>query len=80
MLRLNKTDFENPFELAKYAATCGITLEQFRDQFHYLIDNDLLYKNIEEGKISLAAVESNEIYKRPDPTSTKNEDENEIVM
>jgi 6-phosphofructokinase 1 len=80
MLRLNKTDFENPFELAKYAATCGISLEEFQKQFNYLIQNDLLYKNIDEGKISLAAPESNEIYKRKEQDSGKNDDENEIIM
>ena len=75
MLRLNKTDFEDPHELAKYAATCGISLEDFRKQFNYLIKNDLLYKNLEEGKISLAAVESNAIYKPKNRTANKNEDE-----
>jgi 6-phosphofructokinase 1 len=75
MLRLNKTDFEDPHELAKYAATCGISLEEFRKQFNYLIKNDLLYKNLEEGKISLAAVESNAIYKPKNRTANKDDDE-----
>jgi len=38
MLRLNKADFEDPHELAKYAATCGLSLEEFRKQFNYLIE------------------------------------------
>lgn len=63
MLRLNQADFEDPHELAKYAATCGISLEEFRKQFYYLIKNDLLYKNLESGKVKLAAPESNEAYK-----------------
>jgi 6-phosphofructokinase 1 len=75
MLRLNKTDFEDPHELAKYAAACGISLEDFRKQFYYLIQNDLLYKNLEEGKISLAAVESNAIYKAKNQTVSKNDDD-----
>jgi len=81
MLRLNKTDFEDPHELAKYAATCGISLEDFRKQFHYLIKNDLLYKNLEEGKISLAAVESNAIYKSKNYIGTQSDEEsdNEII-
>lgn len=62
MLRLNKADFEDPHELAKYAATCGIPLEEFKKQFYYLIENDLLYKNLDEGKIKLAAPESNVVY------------------
>ena len=63
MLRLNQADFEDPHELAKYAATCGISLEDFRKQFYYLIENDLLYKNLESGNIKLAAAETNTAYK-----------------
>ncbi len=59
MLRLNEADFEDPHELAKYAATCGISLEDFRKQFFYLIENDMLYRNIKSGKIKLTGVESN---------------------
>jgi 6-phosphofructokinase 1 len=53
MLRLSNSDFEDPHELAKFAATCGISLEEFKDRFHYLIENDLLYKHIKEGNVSL---------------------------
>jgi len=63
MLRLNRADFEDPHELAKYAATCGISLEEFRNQFFYLMENDLLYKHIGNGKIELASNDSNEAYK-----------------
>ncbi len=73
MLRLNQADFEDPHELAKYAATCGISLEEFRKQFYYLIENDLLYKNLESGKVKLAAPESNEAY-RPRTNSGSNGD------
>jgi len=59
MLRLNQADFEDPHELAKYAATAGISLEEFKKQFYYLIENDLLYKNIKEGKLVLATNDSN---------------------
>jgi hypothetical protein len=31
-------DFEDPHELAKFAATVGIPLEEFRQQFEYLIE------------------------------------------
>jgi ATP-dependent phosphofructokinase / diphosphate-dependent phosphofructokinase len=44
MLRLSNEDFDDPHELAKYAATAGISLEEFRSQFHYLIAQDMLYK------------------------------------
>jgi 6-phosphofructokinase len=63
MLRLNQADFEDPHELAKYAATCGISLEEFRKQFYYLIEHDLLYKYLNEGKIKLASADSNAVYK-----------------
>lgn len=63
MLRLNQADFDDPHELAKYAATCGISLEEFRSQFYYLMENDLLYKNIKEGKINLASTETNDAHK-----------------
>jgi 6-phosphofructokinase 1 len=37
MIRLRRDDFEDPHELAKFAATAGMSLEAFRDQFEYLI-------------------------------------------
>lgn len=40
MIRIRRDDFEDPHELAKYAATCGLTLEEFRDQFEYLIRDE----------------------------------------
>ena len=63
MLRLNQADFEDPHELAKYAATCGISLEEFQKQFYYLMESDLLYQNLKEGKINLAAAENNDAHK-----------------
>ncbi len=66
-----------PHELAKYAATCGISLDDFRDQFYYIIENDLLYKNIENGKISLGATatETNKAF-QPMPQGQSNNDDN----
>jgi len=37
MIRLNKDDFEDPHELAKYAATSNISLSEFEKQFKYLV-------------------------------------------
>jgi 6-phosphofructokinase 1 len=37
MIRLRRDDFEDPHELAKFAATCGLTLQEFREQFEGLI-------------------------------------------
>jgi len=37
MIRLRRDDFEDPHELAKFAATAGLTLQQFRQEFEPLI-------------------------------------------
>lgn len=59
MLRLNQADFDDASELAKYAVTCGLTLDEFRKRFYYLLENDLLYQNLKNGKIKLATPDSN---------------------
>lgn len=69
MLRLNQADFDDAHELAKYAATAGISLEEFKKHFYYLIENDLLYKNLKEGKLKLGTEDSNmpfQIFNEPD--------------
>lgn len=66
MLRLNQGDFDDPHELAKFAATCGMSLEKFRKQFYYLIENDLVYRAIQENKIKLATAETNVGFKPHD--------------
>jgi len=37
MIRLRRDDFDDPHELAKFAATCGLTLQEFRAQFECLV-------------------------------------------
>ncbi|MCB0265263.1 MAG: 6-phosphofructokinase [Calditrichaeota bacterium] len=81
MLRLNKSDFEDPHELAKYAATCGMSLKAFEKRFRNIIDNDKLYqvkprvhedeKVNEKDIIKATVTESNLVYeqkakKKPD--------------
>jgi 6-phosphofructokinase 1 len=63
MLRLNKADFDDPHELAKLAATAHIPIDEFKKKFYYLIENDLLYKHVEDGNIFLATSESNLAHK-----------------
>ncbi len=41
MLRLTREDFNDPHELAKYAATVGISLDKFRERFYYIAESDL---------------------------------------
>jgi 6-phosphofructokinase len=59
MLRLNQADFDDPHELAKLAATAGISVKEFEKRFYYLIENDLLYKHIRDGAILLTSAETN---------------------
>jgi len=40
MLRLRRDDFEDPSELAKFASVLGITIEEFQEQFSYLVENE----------------------------------------
>jgi len=40
MLRLRRDDFEDAHELAKFAATAGVSLQQFRTEFEYLIEHE----------------------------------------
>ena len=40
MIRLRKDDFQDPHELAKFAATAGLTLEQFQREFEYLVEKE----------------------------------------
>jgi len=40
MIRLRRDDFEDPHELAKFAAVAGHSIEEFRDQFEYLIGDE----------------------------------------
>ena len=63
MLRLNKADFDDPHELAKLAATAHVPIQDFKNRFYYLIENDLMYKHMEDGNIFLASSESNLAYK-----------------
>ncbi|MDP9177509.1 MAG: 6-phosphofructokinase [Gemmatimonadota bacterium] len=40
MIRLRRDDFEDPHELAKFAATAGLSLDDFRSEFEYLIASE----------------------------------------
>ena len=76
MLRLNQADFEDPHELAKLAATAGISIAEFQKQFGYLIENDLLYQFIKDGKFAIASSESN-LAHRIQEENGKNDDDDE---
>jgi 6-phosphofructokinase 1 len=40
MLRLRRDDFDDPHELARFAAVCGLSLEEFRAEFEYLMADE----------------------------------------
>jgi ATP-dependent phosphofructokinase / diphosphate-dependent phosphofructokinase len=40
MIRLRRDDFEDPHELAKFAATVGLNLQRFREEFEYLVRDE----------------------------------------
>jgi len=40
MIRLRRDDFEQPAELAKFAATAGISVDEFRRQFEHLTETE----------------------------------------
>ncbi len=40
MIRLRRDDFEDPHELARFAATCGMSVEGFRERFEYLVETE----------------------------------------
>jgi 6-phosphofructokinase 1 len=40
MIRLRRDDFDDAHELARFAATAHMTLQAFRDEFAYLIENE----------------------------------------
>jgi 6-phosphofructokinase 1 len=40
MIRLRRDDFEDPHELARFAATAGVSVAEFRSQFAYLIESE----------------------------------------
>jgi 6-phosphofructokinase 1 len=73
MLRLNKSDFEDAHELAKYAATCGISLDQFEKRFKYIVEKDKMYQInrfsdkkplSDSGVIKNTSSESNLVYEK----------------
>jgi 6-phosphofructokinase len=41
MIRLRRDDFDDPHELAKFAATARMSLQDFHERFEYLIENEL---------------------------------------
>jgi ATP-dependent phosphofructokinase / diphosphate-dependent phosphofructokinase len=53
MIRLRRDDFEDPHELAKLAATAGLSLQDFRNEFEYLIGVEPPHLVIDPGTQTL---------------------------
>ena len=49
MIRLKPEDFEDPHELAKYAATANVSLDEFRKQFSYIVEDQKLHGLGDDG-------------------------------
>ena len=50
MIRLRRDDFQDPHELAKLAATCRLSPEEFRREFEYLVEDEPPALVLEEGQ------------------------------
>ena len=53
MIRLRRDDFENAHEIARFADTCGVSLEEFRREFEYVVEHEQppLVLDLEKGFI-----------------------------
>jgi len=51
MIRLRKEDFNDPHELARYAATANISLDEFRKQFYYLVESQDEAEDTKNGDV-----------------------------
>jgi 6-phosphofructokinase len=61
MIRLRRDDFDDPHELAKFAATCGMSLQEFRGEFEALIRDEpppLVLEGMPGASISAAGPEN----------------------
>jgi 6-phosphofructokinase 1 len=70
MIRLRRDDFNDPHELAKFAATAGLTLQEYRREFEYLVADEPppVVFDPELGFLEPGAEEEGESH----PTGTKN--------
>ncbi len=59
MIRLRKDDFDDPHELAKYAATSNMSLEEFRKTFYHVVE-DSVGNGVTANGISLQEAQSDD--------------------
>ena len=63
MIRLHRDDFDDPHELAKYAATANISLDKFREQFYYLVE-DIAENGLKKDGILVQEAQSDQEHLR----------------
>jgi 6-phosphofructokinase 1 len=54
MIRLNQSDFDDSHELAKFAAVCGVSVDEFRARFSYLVEHDRVHREAADKIVKLA--------------------------
>ena len=59
MIRLRRDDFEDEHELARFAATAGMNLDEYRDEFEYLIADEPPQIHLFDKQLAKAMRESN---------------------
>ena len=58
MIRLRRDDFDDPYDLARVAATCGLSLDEFTERYGYLVEG-ALRRSVGENIQRLRAIRSN---------------------
>jgi 6-phosphofructokinase 1 len=74
MIRLQKDDFDDPHELAKYAATANLSLDTFREQFYYLVQDIAKNGTHRDGMMVQEAQSEDENLRSPKQTKDKEKD------
>jgi 6-phosphofructokinase 1 len=62
MIRLRRDDFDDPHELAKFAATAHMSLPEFRREFEYLVVNEPPPLRMDEQGEHVAASDSTDTW------------------
>ena len=65
MIRLRRDDFDDPHELARFAATANLSLQEFQNQFFYLV-SDLKEEKMERNGHALQTALEEEVEKKQD--------------
>ncbi len=74
MLRLSKEDFDDPHELAKYAATASISLDAFKKRFYYIAGSDVWGRtNLDPAKFIKKDLSKKTGQKKREPEGIKTE-------